>query len=154
MSDDAERVWGLMERFPVCTLTIWDGAQLQSRPMTAFVRRRNDAIYFLADASCFTDEALRAHPGVSLTFSDPASEQIVSVAGIVQTSADPLVIRELWATSARQQWDSPDNPDIRMLRIMPQQADLWDGAAKSVRRVVLALRASGRSADSGTKAAR
>lgn len=153
MSDDSERVWDLMERFPVCTLSIWDGAELRSRPMAAFVRRRNDAIYLLADAACFTDAALRAHPGVSLTFADPANDQIVSVAGIAQASADPLVIRELWGTSARQQWDSPDHPDIRMLRIMPQHADLWDGAAKSVRRVILAMRASAR-ADSGTKAPR
>jgi general stress protein 26 len=154
MSDDSERVWDLMERFPVCTLTIWDGVELRSRPMAAFVRRRNDAIYFLADAACFADEALRAHPGVSLTFADPASDQIASVAGVVQASADPLVIRDLWATSARQQWDSPDHPDIRMLRVMPQRADLWDGAAKSVRTVPLAMRATGRPADSGTKSTR
>ena len=154
MSDDAERVWDLMARFPVCTLTIWDGAQLRSRPMAAFVRRRNDAIYFLADAACFGDTALRAHPGVSLTFSDPASDQIISVAGIAQASADPLVIRELWSTSARQQWDSPDNPDIRMLRIVPLRAELWDGGTKSVRTVTLTIHPSGRPADSGTKAAR
>ena len=78
----------------------------------------------------------------------------MSISGIAQASADPLVIRELWATSAKQQWDSPDNPDIRMLRIVPLRAELWDGGTKSVRTVTLTIHPSGRPADSGTKAAR
>lgn len=152
MSDDAERVWNLLEKCPVCTLTTWNGSQLRSRPMAAFVRRRNDAIFFLADARHFADLAIRAYPSVSLTFADPASEQIVSVVGTAQMSADPSVIRELWATSARLHWDTPDDPNIRMLRVTPLHAELCDGPARIMRSVAM-QHESGRGGDSGANAA-
>jgi len=132
MSDDSERVWNLMEQFPLCTLATWDGSELKSRPMTAFVRRRNETIYLLADASIHTDAAIRAHPKVSLTFADSANGQIASVAGTAQMSADRAVIRELWTTAARQSWDSVDNPNIRMLRVTPYEARLWDGTSMQI----------------------
>jgi general stress protein 26 len=144
MSDDAERVWDLMEKFPVCTLTSWNGSQMRSRPMAAFVRRRNDAIFFLADARYYTDQAIRAYPGVSLTFAGPANEQIVSLTGTAQMSADPSVIRELWATPARAFWDSADDSNIRMLRVTPLHAELWDGLGRTVRAISMTIPTPGR----------
>lgn len=132
MSDDAEHAWNLMERFPLCTLATWDGNELRSRPMTAFVRRRNEAIYLLVDAAIYTDQAIRAHPKVCLTFADPGNDQIVSLTGMAQMSADRAVIRELWSTPARQFWDSADDPRIRMLRITPQEARLLDARKQAV----------------------
>jgi general stress protein 26 len=148
MSDDAERVWDLMEKFPVCTLTSWNGSQMRSRPMAAFVRRRNDAIFFLADARFYTDQAIRAHPGVSLTFADPANERIVSIAGTAQMSADPSVIRELWATPAKAFWDSADASNIRMLRVTPLYAELWDGPGRTVRAISMTIPMPGRAGGS------
>jgi general stress protein 26 len=150
MSDEAERIWNLMERFPLCTLATWNGKELRSRPMAAFVRRRNEAIYLLVDAGAYTDQALRAHPDVCLTFADPANEQIVSIAGAAQMSADRSVIRELWSTAARQTWDSADNPNIRMLRVTPREARLLDGAMTLI--VPMGLRPPGRPAGSNTTA--
>jgi general stress protein 26 len=144
MSDAAERVWDLLEKFPVCTLTTWNGSQLHSRPMAAFVRRRNDAIFFLADARSFTDPAIRTFPGVSLTFADPANDQIVSIAGTAQMSADPSVIKELWATPAKAFWDTPDDPNIRMLRVTPLHADVWDRPGRTVRAISMTLPVTGR----------
>jgi general stress protein 26 len=150
MSDEAERIWNLMERFPLCTLATWNGKELRSRPMAAFVRRRNEAIYLLVDAGAYTDQALRAHPDVCLTFADPANEQIVSIAGAAQMSADRSVIRELWSTAARQTWDSADNPNIRMLRVTPREARLLDGAMTLI--VPMGLRPSGKAASGGPTA--
>jgi general stress protein 26 len=142
MSDDAEHTWNLMERFPLCTLATWDGKELRSRPMTAFVRRRNEAIYLLVDAAIYSDQAIRAHPKVCLTFADPGNDQIVSITGTAQMSADRAVIRELWTTSARQFWDSADNPHIRMLRITPQEARLLDARKQAVITVRMTIGAS------------
>ncbi len=139
MTDEAERTWDLMERFPLCTLATWDGGELRSRPMIAFVRRRNEAVYLLVDATTYSEPAIRAHPTVCLTFADPANEQIVTVTGTAQMSADRAVIRELWTTAARQFWDSADNPQIRMLRITPQEARLLDARNQAVITVRMAV---------------
>jgi general stress protein 26 len=140
MSDEAEQIWNLMERFPHCTLATWTGSELRSRPMTAFVRRRNEAIYLLVDANTYTDAAIRAYPQVCLTFANPANEQMVSITGAAQMSADRSVIRELWSTSARQSWDSVDNPNICMLRVTPQEARLLEGTMMRI--VPMGLRPS------------
>ncbi len=126
MSDDAERIWDLMERSPLCTLTAWNGRELRSRPMSAFVRRRNEALYLLPDASIYDEHSIRLYPVVSLTFADCSPGWIASVTGIAELSADRSVIRELWATAARQSWTSAEDPRIRMLRISPREAHLWD----------------------------
>jgi hypothetical protein len=47
--NDTDRVWELMKKIGICMLASWDGRELQARPMGAYVRREEDAIYFLAD---------------------------------------------------------------------------------------------------------
>src|SRR4051812_19566791 len=47
---DSDRVWELMDKISTCMLTTHDGGQIRSRPMAAFVRRDEDAVYFLGDA--------------------------------------------------------------------------------------------------------
>lgn len=150
MGDEAERIWDLMERFPLCTLATWDGGALRSRPMIAFVRRRNEAVYLLVDAATHSESAIRAHSNVCLTFADSSSEQIVSVTGAAQMSADRAVIRELWTTAARQFWDSAENPQIRMLRIAPQEARLLDARSQAV--IVVRMAVGGSSASHGKPA--
>ncbi len=149
MSDEAERVWDLMERFPLCTLATWDGNELHAAPMSAFVRRRNEAIYLLVDVVTYSSAAIRAYPDVALSFADSATGQIVSVSGTAQMSADRAVIRELWSTSARHFWATPDDPHIRMLRVTPREAKFRDGDAIRT----IPMRAKGAGAGNGNSKA-
>lgn len=139
MNDDAERVWDLMEKIAVCMLANWDGRELTSRPMSAFVRRRNNAVYFLADARHHKDDDLRKYPKVCLAFADPGGEQFVSLSGQAEVSADRGVIRELWSTPAKACWESPSDPNIRMLKITPEEAQYWEGPGKVVSNVKMAI---------------
>ena len=52
---DTDRVWELMDRISTCMLTTHDGDHIRSRPMRAFVRRDEDAVYFLGDAHQHVD---------------------------------------------------------------------------------------------------
>jgi general stress protein 26 len=142
MSDDVERVWDLMEKIPVCMLASWDGHELTSRPMAAFVRRRNNAVYFLTDARHHKDDDIRKYPKVCLAFADPGSERFVSLSGQAEVSADRGVIRDLWSTPAKAWWDSPDDPNIRMLKVTPEDAQYWEGPGKAVSAVKMAIAAA------------
>jgi general stress protein 26 len=142
MNDDTEHVWDLMERISVCMLASWDGRELTSRPMGAFVRRRNNAVYFLADARHHKDDDIRKFPKVCLAFADPANGRFVSLSGQAEVSADRGMIRDLWSTPAKEWWDSPDNPHIRMLKITPEEAQFWDGPGKVVSTVKMAIAAA------------
>ncbi len=44
--NDVDRAWDLMESVRFCMLSTWTGQALRSRPMGAFVRRKENAIWF------------------------------------------------------------------------------------------------------------
>ena len=43
---DTERVWELMKKIGICMLASWDGKELQARPMGAYVRPEENAVFF------------------------------------------------------------------------------------------------------------
>ena len=139
-SSDVDRVWELMEKISICMLTTHDGARLRSRPMAAFVRRGEDAVYFLTDAQHHKDEEIHDNPNVGLAFAD--GQKFVSVTGHAAVSRDPAKIRDLWGVSAKAWWDSPDDPNIRMLRVTPMDAQYWEGPGKVVSTVQMAIAAA------------
>ena len=47
---DIDRTWDLMEKIGFAMLVTRDGEQMRARPMSAFVERDHNAIYFLTDA--------------------------------------------------------------------------------------------------------
>lgn len=150
MSNDAERVWDLMEKISICMLANWDGAELRSRPMGAFVRRKNNAVYFLTDARHHKDDDIKQYPKVCLAFADPGNQKFVSLSGHAEVSADRTAIKELWSTPAKAWWDSPDDPNIRVLKVVPDDAQFWEGPGKVVSTVKMAVAAmSGNRPDLG-----
>ena len=47
---NTERVWELMKKIGICMLASWDGEELKARPMGAYARPDEHAVFFLADA--------------------------------------------------------------------------------------------------------
>jgi general stress protein 26 len=127
-ASDADRVWELMGRTSVCMLTTHDGGKIRSRPMAAFVRHEDDAVYFLTDAQDHNEEEIRDNPNVGLGFAD--GQKFVSVTGYAAISQDKAKIHELWSTGAKAWWDSPDDPNIRLLTVTPDDAEFWEGPGK------------------------
>ncbi len=123
---DVDRAWDLMESMRFCMLSTWNGRELRSRPMGAFVRHDEDAIYFFTDARAHKDDEIRQYPQVNVAFADPGGQKYVAVSGTAQVSADRGKIRELWSIPARFWWDSPDDPSIRLIKVTPHGAEYWD----------------------------
>ena len=78
---DTERVWELMKKISICMLASWDGKELQARPMGAYVRPEENAVFFLADRCHHKDDDMKTYTKVCLAFSDTSSQKYVSVAG-------------------------------------------------------------------------
>ena len=127
---DTDRVWDLMEKISICMLTTHDGEQIRSRPMAAFVRRGEDAIYFLGDAHHHKDEEIAENPHVGLAFAD--GQKFVSVTGHASVSRNIAKIKELWSPMVKAWWNSPDDPNIRLLTVTPDDAEFWDGPGKII----------------------
>jgi len=129
-TSDAARVWDMMEKISICMLTTHDGEQIRSRPMGAFARREDEAVYFLSDARRHKDDEIHHNPNVCLAFAD--GHNFVSVTGRAGISHDKSKIKELWSTPAKAWWDSPDDPNIRLLTVTPNDAEFWEGPGKVV----------------------
>jgi hypothetical protein len=44
---------------------------------------------------------------------------------------DPDRARALWNERQKVWWSWPDDPNIRVVRVEPEQAEMWDGPANS-----------------------
>ncbi len=129
---DVERAWELMKTIGYAMLVTRDGDRLRARPMTAYVERDEGAIYFLTDARQHKDEEIARAPAVNLSFADTGGQKYVSVSGTATMANDRDKIRELFSTPARAWWDSADDPNIRVLKFRPEEAEFWDAPGKLI----------------------
>lgn len=151
MADDltpqelANHAWELAEKIKFCLFTSWDGQEQRMRPLTAMVDRENHRIRFLVSASGGTTmareagapaltlvEQVEAYPTVTLGFADTKGSDFVTITGDAKVTSDRAQIHELWSPFAKAWWDSEDDPDIRVLTVNPDKAEVWIGPNKLV----------------------
>jgi general stress protein 26 len=135
---DIDRVWGLMKKIGFAMLVTKDGAKLRARPMTAYPERNENAIYFLTDARRHKDEEIAGNPDINLSFADAGDQKYVSVTGTAVVSNDRAKIKQLFSTPAKAWWNSADDPNIRVLKVTPDDAEFWDSPGKVISYVKMA----------------
>ena len=138
---DIDRAWDLMKKIGFAMLVTRDGDKLRARPMSAYLERENNAILFLTDARHHTDEEIARNPGVNLSFANPSGQKYVSVTGTAVVSNDRAKIKQLFSTPAKAWWDSADDPNIRVLKISPEDAEFWDSPGTVISYVKMAAAA-------------
>jgi general stress protein 26 len=125
-NSDVEHVWQLIESISFCMMSTLTGTQLHSRPMGAFARPNEGMIYFFTDVRAHKGDEIRRFPKVCLAFADPRGQKYLSISGPAVVSSDREKIRELWSIPARLWWESPDDPNIRLIAVTPEEAEYWD----------------------------
>ena len=123
---DVERTWELMKKIGFAMLVTRDGEKLRARPMAAYPDRDRNAIYFLTDARRHKEEEIARSPEVNLSFADAGDQKYVSLCGRASISNDRAKIRELFSTPAKAWWDNAEDPNIRVLKVIPDDAEFWD----------------------------
>jgi general stress protein 26 len=78
---NVDRAWDLMKKIGFAMLVTRDGEKLRARPMSAYLERENNAIYFLTDARHHKDDEIARNPGINLSFADAGDQKYVSVTG-------------------------------------------------------------------------
>ena len=136
-----ERAWELMKKIGFAMLVTRDGDKLRARPMSAYLEREKNEIYFLTDARRHKDDEIAGNPGINLSFADPSSQKYVSLTGTAVVSNDRAKIKELFSTPAKAWWDSADDPNIRVLKITPDDAEFWDSPGTVISYVKMAAAA-------------
>ena len=138
---DQDRVWQLMDKIGFAMLVTRDGDKLRARPMSAHTERDNNAVYFLTDARRHKDDEIASNPSINLSFADAGAQKYVSLSGTAVVSNDRAKIKELWSTPAKAWWDSAEDPNIRVLKFTPDDAEFWDSPGTVISYVKMAAAA-------------
>lgn len=128
----ADRVWELARKIDFCMFVTWDGEHQQSRPLSSRVFRDEHAIYFLVSDDSSKNWQIDRFPAVNLSYADTGAMKFISIAGQAEITNDRPKIRELWSKFDKAWWDSEEDPDIRLLTVSPETAELWDSPNKFV----------------------
>jgi len=143
---DQDRAWELIQEIGLCMLVSHDGGGvLRARPMSAHARRDEDAIYFLTDRRAHKDDEIEINENVCLAFTGKGARTHLSVSGTANLLDDRARVAELWSPAARAFWESQDDPDIRILKVRPTLAEIWDGPGRHATPVALEAAISPRS---------
>jgi general stress protein 26 len=139
---DVQHAWELMKKITFAMLATRDGEKIRSRPMAAYIRPDEGLIYFLTDVRRHKDDEIAQDHHVNLGFADASAQKYVSVSGYAAISNDRVKIKELFGTAAKAWWDSPDDPNIRILKVTPEEAEYWDSPGTIVSYVKMAVAAA------------
>jgi general stress protein 26 len=106
---------------------------LRARPLEARPDREAGVILFLTDARSGKEDEVAASPDIGLVFIDCGDRAYLSITGRASILRDTACAAAIWKSTDQVWWpDGPDDPTLRVLRVEPKIAELWDGPSSSV----------------------
>jgi general stress protein 26 len=129
--DKLDRVWDIVEAVGVCMLTTRSPRGLRARPLEPRPDREAGLIWFLTDVRGTKDDEIDAAPEVGITFVDQRRKAYLSITGRATVCVDRAKAAAIWSETDGVWWSGPDDPNLRVLRVKPELAELWDGPASS-----------------------
>lgn len=126
------RVWDIIEKIGVGMLTTRFDGGLRARPLEPRPDRGEGVIYFVTDVRGGKDDEIEAAPDVCLVVIDRKDKAYLSISGQASVKRDGVKAAAIWKKTDDVWWpDGPDDPNVRVLRLVPEKAELWDGPSNS-----------------------
>jgi general stress protein 26 len=127
-----DRIWEILECSSVGMLTTRFEDGLRARPLDARPDRKAGVIFFVIDVRGLKDDEVKAWPDVCFTVTDPDEKAYLSITGQATTFYDEALLRKIWKSSDDVWWPNrAQDENVRVLRLDPRFADVWDGPASS-----------------------
>jgi general stress protein 26 len=152
--DQSSRVWDIIQDVHICMFVTHGPDGLRSRPLDARPAPEEDAIYFLTDIRGTKSDEIERNSNVCLVFIDEKAKAYLSVTGQASVLNDKTLAKKYWKKADEVWWPEKENdPNLRVLRIAPEYAELWDGPAdpKVAEREFAYARATGEKPNLGEK---
>jgi general stress protein 26 len=131
--DKRDRVWQIIEAVGVGMLATRFAGGLRARPVEPRPERAAGLIWILTDDRSAKDHEIAADPEVCLIVIDAGDKAYLSLTAQATVLRDSAKAATLWHESDRTWWpQGPEDPNLRLLRLEPQRAELWDGPASAV----------------------
>jgi general stress protein 26 len=127
-AQDIKRVWDIIEKVHTGMLTTRSADGLRARPLDARPDRDEGIIWFVTDVRAGKDDEIAAAPDVCLVFVDANDKAYLSISGRASVTRDPAKAAQIWKKMDDVWWPGgPHDPNVRVLRVEPHTAELWDG---------------------------
>jgi general stress protein 26 len=127
-----DRVWEVMAKAGICMMVTRFVGGLRARPLKARPERDTETIWFLTNVRALKDDEIEANPNVCLTFVYAKEKVYLSITGKAFVSRDPERAKALWNEEQQVWWPGgPEDPNLLVMRIEPERAEMWDGPASS-----------------------
>jgi general stress protein 26 len=127
------RVWDIVEKTSVGMLTTRFAGGMRARPLDARPDRREGAIYFITDVRGLKDDEIEVAPAVCFTVVDSDDKAYLSITGSAEILRDFDLAAKFWKKTDTVWWpDGPHDEHVRVLRLRPELAELWDGPASAI----------------------
>ncbi len=122
------RVWDVVEKARVGMLTTRFAGGLRARPLEARPDRDAGIIWFVTDVRGAKDDEIDADHDIGLVFIDEGDRAYLSITGRAFVTRDTAKTKDIWKKTD-DIWlpGGPGDPNVRVLRIEPTRAELWDG---------------------------
>jgi general stress protein 26 len=131
--DDIKRVWDILDDNSIGMLTTKCPEGMRARPLDARSDRDSGEIFFLTDVRGLKDDEIEASPNVCFTVTDKSSNTYLSITARASVVRDTAKAREIWKKNDDIWWKGgPEDPNVRVLKLVPTKAELWDGPASKL----------------------
>lgn len=126
------RVWDIIEKTRVGMLTTQFSGGLRARPLEARADRDAGVIWFVTDVHGAKDDEIGAAHDIGLVFIYEDDRTYLSITGRAFVMRDTAKAKDIWRKSD-DTWfpDGSDDPNVRVLRIEPVTAEIWDGPSST-----------------------
>ena len=131
ISTSADRVWEIIETVGIAMLTTSFPGGLRARPVEARPERDAGLIWFVTDLRSGKEHEIEAEHDVGLVFIDAKAKAYLSITARAEVRQDHAKAAEIWKRTDNMWWSGPDDPNVRVLRVQPLTAELWDGPASA-----------------------
>ena len=125
--EEKQKVWELIKDVGIALMVTSTGEGMRGRPMAAINKEFSGQLWFATrDETPKTDEI--AHEGhVLLAYSEPKSQNYVSVAGRAKLVHDTGKVKDLWSEGLRGLFPKgPEDPGISLICVEVDSAEYWD----------------------------
>ena len=127
---------------------------MDGRPMaTVQLDETFDTIWFPTDRNSGKVRELAADSEVCLGYTNATGSEWASVYGRGRLVEDRAKIRELWSPIWKTWFDSPDDPNLALIAVIPESAEYWDSGSSVLQMLKFAVTAvTGKSFSEGENA--
>ncbi len=131
--EDRDKVWALIKDIKIALMvTTGTDTHLHGRPMAAMNKTFEGELWFASRDDTPKLEEIAKAPQVLLAYSEPKSQNYVSLSGSAKIVHDKAKVHELW-TEASRVWfpKGPDDPDLALICVTVESAEYWDAPSSA-----------------------